>query len=59
MKFIVTGGINLKRYGSFGKNFAALLLLIALISLLLPCCQINAGGQVTKLSGLDIVIWSG
>ena len=45
----------MKRYGSFGKNVAALLLLIALISLLLPGCQINAGGQVTKLSGLDIV----
>lgn len=44
----------MKRYGSFGKNLAALLMLMALLSLLLPCCKIGAGSEVVKLSGLDM-----
>ena len=42
----------MRAYGRFMKNIAALALLFALLSLLLPFCSFQAAGQDMTLSGL-------
>jgi len=45
----------MRAYGRFMKNIAALALLFALLSLLLPFCSFQAAGQDMTLSGLDVL----
>ena len=45
----------MRAYGRFMKNTAALLLLLALLSLLLPFCRFQAKGQDMTLSGVLMV----
>ena len=45
----------MRTYGRLLKNIAAIALLLALLSLLLPFCKFSAGGQEMTLSGLDVV----
>lgn len=45
----------MRTYGRFLKNMAAIAILFALLSLLLPFCQIPAEGQKLVLSGMDVV----
>lgn len=45
----------MRMYGRLLKNIAAIALLLALLSLLLPFCKFSAGGQEMTLSGLDVV----
>ena len=41
-------------YGRFLKNIAAVVLLLALVSLFLPFCKFSVDGQEISLSGLDV-----
>lgn len=45
----------MRTYGRLLKNIAAIALLLALLSMLLPFCKFSAGGQEMTLSGLDVV----
>ena len=45
----------MRTYGRLLKNIAAIALLLALLSMLLPFCEFSAGGQEMTLSGLDVV----
>ena len=45
----------MRTYGRLLKNIAAIALLLALLSLLLPFGRFSAGGQEMTLSGLDVV----
>lgn len=45
----------MRTYGRLLKNIAAIALLLALLSMLLPFCKFSAGGQEVTLSGLDVV----
>ena len=45
----------MKRYAAFLKNIAALILLIALTSLLLPFCKITTATKSTTVSGMGIL----
>lgn len=45
----------MRMYGRLLKNIAAIALLLALLSMLLPFCKFSAGGQEMTLSGLDVV----
>lgn len=45
----------MRTYGRLLKNIAAIALLLALLSTLLPFCKFSAGGQEMTLSGLDVV----
>ena len=45
----------MRTYGRLLKNIAAIALLPALLSMLLPFCKFSAGGQEMTLSGLDVV----
>ena len=49
------GGNEHETYGRLLKNIAAIALLLALLSMLLPFCKFSAGGQEMTLSGLDVV----
>lgn len=49
----------MRAYGRFMKNTAALLLLLALLSLLLPFCRFQAGGQDMTLSGVEVLTAGG
>ena len=49
----------MRTYGRLLKNIAAIVLLLALLSLLLPFCKFSAGGQEMTLSGLDVVTAGG
>lgn len=49
----------MRAYGRFMKNIAALLLLLALLSLLLPFCRFQAGGQDMTLSGVEVLTAGG
>lgn len=49
----------MRAYGRFIKNIAALLLLLALLSLLLPFCRFRAAGQDMTLSGLEVLTVGG
>lgn len=51
--------IIMRAYGRFLKNTAALLLLLALLSLLLPFCRFQAAGQDMTLSGVEVVTAGG
>lgn len=44
----------MRTYGRLLKNIAAIALLLALLSMLLPFCKFSAGGQEMTLSGLDV-----
>lgn len=46
-------------YGRFMKNTAALLLLLALLSLLLPFCRFQTEGQNMSLSGVEVLTAGG
>lgn len=50
---------DMRAYGRFMKNIAALLLLLALLSLLLPFCRFQAGGQDMTLSGVEVLTAGG
>ena len=45
----------MRRYGRLLNSIAAIALLLALLSMLLPFCKFSAGGQEMTLSGLDVV----
>ncbi|MDO5520438.1 MAG: hypothetical protein Q4G58_08100 [bacterium] len=45
----------MKRYGSFFKNIAALIMLLALLSLLLPVCKITTNKKTSTVSGIGIM----
>lgn len=45
----------MRTYGRLLKNIAAIALLLALLSMLLPFCKFSAGGQEMTLSVLDVV----
>lgn len=45
----------MRAYGRFMKNTAALLLLLALLSLLLPFCRFQVAGQDMTLSGVEVL----
>ena len=47
--------MSMRTYGRLLKNIAAIALLLALLSMLLPFCKFSAGGQEMTLSGLDVV----
>lgn len=53
----------MRNYGRFLKNIAALCMLAALLSLLLPFCEVTNGSSkkadVTTISGMDMVIAGG
>ncbi|RHU96444.1 hypothetical protein DXC08_06875 [Clostridium sp. OM07-9AC] len=49
----------MRAYGRFMKNTAALLLLLALLSLLLPFCRFQAKGQDMTLSGVEVLTAGG
>ena len=49
----------MRAYGRFMKNTAALLLLLALLSLLLPFCRFQVGGQDMTLSGVEVLTAGG
>ena len=50
---------DMRAYGRFMKNTAALLLLLALLSLLLPFCRFQAKGQDMTLSGVEVLTAGG
>ncbi|BBF41371.1 hypothetical protein lbkm_0045 [Lachnospiraceae bacterium KM106-2] len=45
----------MKRSAALLKNIAALIMLLALISLLLPFCKVQTGGKTTTVSGLEVI----
>lgn len=45
----------MKRYGLHFKNIAAVLMLVALASLLLPFCKVTTSGTTTKISGIGLI----
>lgn len=45
----------MRKHGRLMKNIAGLLLLLALLSLLLPFCQFNAGDGNMTLSGIEVI----
>ena len=47
--------MSMRTDGRLLKNIAAIALLLALLSMLLPFCKFSAGGQEMTLSGLDVV----
>lgn len=49
------GGNEHENVWTFIENIAAIALLLALLSMLLPFCKFSAGGQEMTLSGLDVV----
>lgn len=49
----------MRAYGRFMKNTAALLLLLALLSLLLPFCRFQVAGQDMTLSGVEVLTAGG
>ena len=49
----------MRAYGRFMKNTAALLLLLALLSLLLPFCRFQTEGQDMSLSGVEVLTAGG
>ena len=49
----------MRAYGRFMKNTAALLLLLALLSLLLPFCRFQTEGQNMSLSGVEVLTAGG
>ena len=49
----------MRGYGRFIKNISAMLLLVALLSLLLPFCHFQAKGQDITLSGIEVLTAGG
>ncbi len=49
----------MRGYGRFLKNISAMLLLVALLSLLLPFCHFQAKGQDITLSGIEVLTAGG
>ncbi|MDO5291740.1 MAG: hypothetical protein Q4F05_03215 [bacterium] len=45
----------MKRYGSFFKNIAAVIMLLALLSLLLPVCKITTQEKTSTVSGFGAI----